>query len=111
MTITILHNPRCSKSRKALEILMKSGKKIIIKNYTASRISPKELKEILKKLNVKPREILRKKEAREAKIDHLDGNALIESICLHPSTMERPIVINGNKAVIGRPPETILKIL
>ena len=84
----------------------------VLEHYGPDRSSTSTaLKEILKKLNVKPREILRKKEAREAKIDHLDGNALIESICLHPSTMERPIVINGNKAVIGRPPETILKIL
>nr|ADI23454.1 arsenate reductase and related proteins, glutaredoxin family [uncultured nuHF1 cluster bacterium HF0770_35I22] len=111
MPLTILHNPKCSKSRKSLEILKKSGKSFVIKDYMASAITPEELKEVLKKLKASPRQILREKEANEAGIAHLNGLELLNAICKNPRTLERPIVINEDKAVIGRPPENILKIL
>ena len=111
MAFTILHYRKCSKSRRALEILSKSGKEFAVREYMINNLTPLELSAILKKLNKTPKEILRKKEAKEAGIYELDGPELIEKICDNPKTMERPIVIFQDRALICRPPENILDIL
>ena len=110
MSITILHNPRCSKSRQAVKILSESNKSFEIVEYTKTPLNPERLKIILKKLNISAPDILRIKEASEAGILNLTGDDLLEAICGHPATMQRPVVINGNKAVIARPPEKLLEI-
>ena len=111
MAFTILHYRKCSKSRRALEILSESGKEFAVREYMINNLTPLELSAILKKLNKTPKEILRKKEAKEAGIYELDGPELIKKICDNPMTMERPIVIFQDRALICRPPENILDIL
>ena len=111
MTIIIFHNPRCSKSRKALQLLSESQKNFQIREYLNSPPTVTELQEILLKLKMPPSRLLRIKEAKKAGIAYLDENQLIEAMCQNPVTIERPIVINGTKAIIGRPPEAVFEIL
>jgi len=112
MSVTIYHNPRCSKSRQTLQLLHDNGIEPTIVDYLATPPSAAELTEILTKLNKGPRDVIRKKEAREEGIDaSLDGDALIAAIAAHPRTLERPIVVKGDKAAMGRPPESVLDIL
>jgi len=112
MSITIYHNPRCSKSRQTLQLLEDQGIKPTIIEYLLTPPTAVELKEILSKMNKGAKDVLRRKEAREDGVDpDLDEEALIDAIVRHPRTLERPIVVNGNKAAIGRPPESVLDIL
>ena len=112
MTVTIYHNPKCSKSRATLQLLHDNGVEPKVVEYLSDTPSADELKKILKKLGLGPRDILRKKEAKEEGInDVLDGDALIKKMVAHPRTIERPIVVNGNKARMGRPPEQVLDII
>jgi len=112
MSVTIYHNPRCSKSRQTLQLLQDSGIEPTIVEYLENPPSAAELTEILTKMSKEPRDILRKKEAQEEGIDtSLDGDALVEAIAAHPRALERPIVVNGDKAAMGRPPESVLDIL
>jgi len=112
MTVKIYHNPRCSKSRQTLALLQDNGVEPQIVEYLTTPPSAAELKEVLGKLGLGPRDILRKKEAKEEGIDpDLDGDALIEAIAQHPRALERPIVVKGAKAAMGRPPESVLDIL
>lgn len=111
---TIYHNPRCTKSRQGLEILEKSGKSFEIVKYLDENLSVNQLKDIIKTLGVKPIELVRKNEAiwkENFKGKDLKDNEIIEAMVNNPKLIERPIVINGNKAVIGRPPERILTII
>ena len=112
---TIYHNPRCSKSRLTLELLKDKGidPKVIL--YLETPPSEKELVLILKKLNMEARELLRKGEA-EFKEQNLSDTSkseedIIQAMIHFPKLMERPIVIYGDRAVIGRPPENVLKII
>jgi arsenate reductase len=112
--IKILHNNRCSKSRCGLELLEKSGKPFEIVKYLEDTLSTKELKEIVKLLGVKPIDLVRKNEAiwkTEFKNRTLTDDQIIDAMVENPKLIERPIVINGKKAVIGRPSELILDIL
>ena len=112
MTVTIYHNPRCSKSRQTLQLLQDNNVEPTIIEYLETPPSADELTEILAKMGVGPRDILRKKEAKEEGIDaDLDGDALISAIVAHPRALERPIVVKGDKAAMGRPPESVLEIL
>lgn len=109
---TIYHNPRCSKSRATLQLLEDKGEKLNIVEYLTSPPSADELKRILTMLGKKPADILRSKEAREAGVDAtLDGDALIAAMVANPAVIERPIVVKGARAAIGRPPESVLDIL
>ena len=111
--ITIYHNTRCSKSRCALEILQKKKADVRVVEYLKTPPSEKELKEVLKKLGMKAEEIIRKKEPlfkEEYKGKKLTEEQWIKILVKHPVLIERPIVVNGNKAVIGRPPENIKQI-
>lgn len=115
MTITIYHNPRCSKSRKSLELLHEQGIEPRIIEYLKNPPTKTELKETLRLLGIGPRELLRRGEAEytELNLDDpgLDDEAIIEAMLAHPKLIERPIVIHDGKAVIGRPPERVLEIL
>jgi arsenate reductase len=113
MTVTIYHNPRCSKSRRALELLEERGIKPEIIEYLKTPPTAAELAVILKKMGRKPTDILRAKDAQEAGIDPtgLSDSALIQKLVEHPIAIERPIVVAGAKAALGRPPEAVLEIL
>ena len=112
--IKIYHNNRCSKSRCGLEILEKSGKDFEVVKYLDNAPTVKELKDLIKLLNIKPIALVRKNEAiwkDNFKNKDLSDSEIIDAMSKHPKLIERPIVINGSKAIIGRPPELILDIL
>ena len=112
MSVTIYHNPRCSKSRQTLALLEDQGITPAIIEYLNTPPSAKELTELLRKMGKKPLDIVRRKEAREEGIDlGADDATLIQALATHPRALERPIVVNGNKAAMGRPPESVLAIL
>ena len=115
MTVTIYHNPRCSKSRATLELLEESGAAPEIIDYQAAPPSISEIKAILEKLGLGPRAIMRSGEQiyQELGLDDeaLSDEALIQAMHDHPILIERPIVVHGEKAALGRPPENVLKIL
>lgn len=112
--IKIYHNNRCSKSRCGLELLEKSGKDFEVVKYLENAPTIKELKDIIKLLNIKPIALVRKNEAiwkEKFKNKDLSDSDIIAAMAEYPKLIERPIVINGNKAVIGRPTELISTIL
>jgi len=109
--VTIYHNPRCSKSRQTLALLEEQGIQPAVVEYLKTPPDAKTLRALLKKLGLGPRDILRKKEAMDAGIADLDGDALIEALVANPIAIERPIVVAGGKARLGRPPEQVLEIL
>ena len=112
--IKIYHNNRCSKSRCGLEILENSGKAFEIVKYLDEPLSAKALKEIIALLKIKPIDLVRKNEAiwkENFKGKTLTDAQVINAMVKYPKLIERPIIINGNKAVIGRPPELILNII
>lgn len=115
MAVVIYHNPRCSKSRETLALLEAKGVKPKIVEYLKEPPSAAELKAILKKLGLAPREAMRRKEPPYAalKLDNpkLSDDALIKAMVENPVLIERPIVVNGAKAALGRPPEAALKIV
>lgn len=113
MTVTIYHNPRCSKSRQTLELLRGKGIEPTIVEYLEHPPTAAALKDLLAKLGMNPRQLLRVKEAKEAGLDDpsLSDEALIAGMIANPRTIERPIVVKGGKAALGRPPETVLDIL
>jgi arsenate reductase (glutaredoxin) len=115
MTVKIYHNPRCSKSRQTLQLLQDKGIKPEIIDYLKAPPTAAELIDLLGKLGMEPREVMRKGES-EYKSNNLANpdltrETLIASIANNPILLERPIVVANNKAVIGRPPENILTIL
>jgi arsenate reductase len=113
--VTIYHNPRCSKSRATLALIEARGIKPKIVDYLKTPPSAAELKAILRKLGLNPRDILRAGEAVYAELGlearDLDDDALIALMVKNPILIERPIVVAGNKAAVGRPPENVLAIL
>ncbi|WP_347259298.1 arsenate reductase (glutaredoxin) [Methylocaldum sp.] len=115
MTVTIYHNPRCSKSRATLELLKSKGIEPTIIEYLKTPPSASELETILAKLGMEPRDLMRKGEAayKDAGLDNrdLDRKALIGAMVKNPILIERPIVLANEKAAVGRPPENVLKIL
>jgi arsenate reductase len=112
MPVTIYHNPRCSKSRQTLALLEEQGIEPQVIEYLTTPPDAATLRKVIDMLGVGPRDILRRKEAREAGIDPgLDGDALIDAMVANPIVIERPIVVSGGKARLGRPPEQVLEIL
>lgn len=110
----LIHNPRCSKSRQALALLEEKNINPEIRLYLNDSLSKYELKAILKKLNVEASSILRKGEKdfkENFKGEDLSEEEWIDAMIKYPKLIERPILINGEKAVIGRPPENVLDIL
>lgn len=113
MTLVIYHNPRCSKSRQTLALIEEKGVPHRVVEYLNEPPSAKELKRILGLLGMTAAEIVRRKEAAEAGIDYknLPEAALIEVIAKNPIVIERPIVVSGDRAVLGRPPENVLELI
>jgi arsenate reductase len=113
MAVTIYHNPRCMKSRETLGLLEQRGVEPRIIEYLKTPPSEAELKRILSRLGMSARQLVRRKEAKEAGIDvdALSEAALIGAMVKHPAAIERPIVVNGDKVALGRPPENVLAIL
>lgn len=111
--ITVYHNTRCSKSRSAVQLLEEKGIPFQLHLYMTDRLTIKALKELLKKLGMKPHELLRKNEAlyKELKETMTTDAAWLSQMVAHPQLIERPIVVNGDKAVVARPEERVLEIL
>lgn len=116
MTVTIYHNPKCSKSRATLQLLNDKGSQPLVVLYLETPPSAQELREILKKLGIKAKELIRFKEeiAKELGIKISDEKSESDWITLmtdNPKLIERPIVVAGKKAVLGRPPENVNAII
>ena len=115
MTVTIYHNPRCSKSRQALELLRQKGVEPRIVEYLKTPPDKAELRRILDRLKLAPRDLMRRNEVayRENGLDDpaLSDDRLIAAMVEHPILIERPVVVAGGKAILGRPPERVLEIL
>ncbi len=112
--ITIYHNPKCSKSREGLEFLKKKVQELKVVDYIQTGISEKELKEIISFLQIKPIELVRTNEAvwkESYKGKALTDEEIVKAMVENPKLIQRPIVINGKNAVIGRPVEHINEIL
>ena len=113
--LTIYHNPVCSKSRAALQILQDKNLSPEIINYLEVPPTPRQLKELIAMLGVPARDLLRTTEPvyQDAKLDDyaLTDDEIIEAICAYPALLQRPIVISGGRAIIGRPPTRIMEIL
>ena len=114
MTVTIYHNPRCSKSRQTLQLLRDKGVALNIVEYLKAPPSASEIKNILGMLKMSPRELMRKKEAPYSELgladESLSEPELIEAMRADPVLIERPIVVSDGKAVLGRPPENALTL-
>lgn len=113
MTVTIYHNPRCRTSRATLDLLEKKGVRPRVVEYLKTPPDRAELKRLLRMLGMAPRQLLRKKEAAEAGLTkpELSDDEIIAGMVRHPIAIERPIVVNGDRAALGRPPEAVLKII
>ena len=115
MTVTIYHNPRCSKSRQTLSLLQEKGVEPEIVEYLKTPPDTKTLKRLLDMLGLEPRDLMRKKEKEyeenELGNPNLTRDELIAAMVANPKLIERPIVIQGGKAALGRPPESVLDIL
>jgi len=110
----IYHNPRCTKSRQGLTLLQNAGVDLEIIEYLKNPLTKDELKDILQKLGIPASELIRKNEAiwkEQFKNKDLTEAELIDAMIAFPKLIERPIVVNGNTAVIGRPTEVISTIL
>ncbi|AVJ56139.1 arsenate reductase (glutaredoxin) [Idiomarina sp. OT37-5b] len=112
--LTIYHNPRCSKSRQTLALIEERGAQPTVVEYLKTPPNAAELTRILELLQLQPKQLMRTKEDlyKELGLADVDDNdTLITAMVNNPKLIERPIVINGDKAVIGRPPENVLDIL
>lgn len=109
----LFHNPKCSKSRAALALLEARAQTFEIREYLQNPPTVDELKHLLQKLNLTAKELLRSKESilTDLDLDLENEEQLIAAMAEYPQLIERPILVSGDKAVIGRPPENILKIL
>lgn len=113
--LTLYHNPRCSKSRAALDLLEARGLVPRVVRYLDTPLDAATLSDLLAKLGIAPRALLRSGEEEYRNLNladpQLDDGALIAAMVAHPRLIERPILVVGERAVIGRPPEAILEIL
>jgi len=113
-TVTIWHNPRCSKSRNAVTLLEEQGVEAEVVKYLDTPPTKEELVEMLAMLGLSARELMRTKETIYKELDlkvETDENKLIEAMVANPKLIERPIVIKDGKAVIGRPIENIVDLI
>tara|TARA_A100001391_G_scaffold16885_1_gene9458 strand:- start:162 stop:503 length:342 start_codon:yes stop_codon:yes gene_type:complete len=111
---TLYHNPSCSKSRQALQLLEEEGETIEIVKYLENPPTHQELKQVIELLGIDPIELVRKQEAEwreNYKGKNLTNEEVIDAMIQHPKLIERPIAIKGTHAVVGRPPEKVLDIL
>jgi arsenate reductase (glutaredoxin) len=113
-TIRIYYNPRCSKCRDAVALVQEQGYKTELIKYLETPPTKEALKDIVKKLGIKPLQLVRQGEAifkQEYAAKTLSDEAWLDAMVAHPVLIERPVVIRGNRAVIARPPEKALDIL
>ena len=115
MSVTIYHNPRCSKSRETLSLLRDRGVEPDIVEYLKDPPSEEVLSDLLTRLGLEPRALMRRKEAEYAELGlddpKLSREACIAAMVAHPKLIERPIVVKEGKAALGRPPQSVLEIL
>ena len=113
MEYIIVHNPRCSKSRQAMELLQSKGITPKVVEYLKDGVDESFLHNTMKALGKRPKEVVRTKEEEFKKLDldMEDDNAVVKAMVAHPKIIERPIVINGERAVVGRPPENVLELI
>ena len=113
MPVRIYHNPRCNTSRNTLALLRERGIEPEIVEYLKTPYTAAQLKTLLGQMKMPAKALIRKKEAAEAGIDpaRLSEEQLIAAMVNHPIIVERPIVVSGNKAALGRPPEKVLEVL
>lgn len=114
MTVTIWHNPRCSKSRQTLALLRDEGVEPEIQEYLKDAPTEAEIRNALKLLGIAPRALMRTGEALYKELglkDVADDDALIAAMAANPVLIERPVVFSKGKAALGRPPEDVLEIL
>jgi len=111
--LTIYHNPRCSKSRQTLQLIEQANADVTIVEYLKNPLNAEQIKHLIKLLNVSVLDIMRTKEAefKEQNLKDADDETLIQAIVNTPKLLERPIVIKGEQACIGRPPENVLALL
>jgi arsenate reductase len=110
----LYHNPRCSKSREGLAILRDRNLNFEIVEYLKVPLTKEELSNIIKKLNIAPIDLVRKNERiwkENFKDQKLDNEQVLDALVEHPKLIERPILVNGNLAVVGRPPEHLISII
>jgi len=110
----IYHNPKCSKSRQTLDLINERNKEVEIIEYLKKPLGFDDLEMILIMLSISPADLVRKNEdiwKENYKGKDLKDDEIIQAMVDHPKLIERPIVINGTKAIIGRPPENVLKIV
>ena len=115
MALEIWHNPRCSKSRQTLELVRGKGLEPTVVEYLKTPPSAARLQQVLGMLGLTPRQLMRRKEA-DYKEQGVDDDALTDAQLIavmieFPKLIERPVVINGDRAAVGRPPEQVLEIL
>lgn len=112
--VTIYHNPRCSKSRQTLQLLHDNNIEPDVVMYLETPPNADQLRTLVEQLGISPRELLRKGESAYKELNLKDSNLtdeeLIDAMAKHPKLIERPIVVKGHKAVLGRPPESILSL-
>jgi arsenate reductase len=114
MSDVFLHNPRCSKSRAALELVREAGVELPVRQYLDEPLSVDELRGIVELLGVRPIDIVRRGEPQYAALrlsDTTPDDEVLRAMAEHPILIERPIVVRGGRAVVGRPPETVQDIL
>jgi len=115
MRVTIYHNPKCAKSRETLKLLESRGIEPTIIEYLKTPPNKTTLASLIKLLGIETRALLRtkEKEYKQAGLDNrnLPNSVILQAMIKHPKLIERPIVVSGKKAVLGRPPENVLKIL
>lgn len=113
--ITLYHNPRCSKSRQTLALLQEHGARTKIVLYLETPPSETALADLVKKLGITPRDLLRKGEDAYKQLGladpQLSDAEILKAMATHPKLIERPIAIKGNRAVLGRPPENVVELL
>ena len=112
---TIYHNPRCSKSRQTLALLEAAGIEPAVVKYLETPLDAETLEALVDKLGITPRELLRKGEEEYKSLElarpDLSDRHLIDAMAVHPRLIERPIVVKGARAVLGRPPENVQELI
>lgn len=112
--LTIYHNPRCAKSRETLQIIESKGEMVQVVEYLKNLPTKEELGDVVSKLGIRPEELVRKNEAvykTEFKGKDFSDDEWLQILSDNPKLIERPIVIKGDKAIIGRPPENVNELL
>lgn len=114
MTDVFLHNPRCSKSRAALALVREAGVELPVREYLSDPLSAGELRRLVQLLGVRPIDIARRGEPQFSALglgDATPDEEVLRALAEHPILVERPIVVRGGRAVVGRPPEKVRELL